>query len=63
MMVVGTYGPAEPATWEYPGSPAEIDISRYEIGGVDVSNLVEAANWYEEIDSQIRKAFGEPAIL
>ncbi|GAA4461863.1 hypothetical protein GCM10023189_37850 [Nibrella saemangeumensis] len=60
--VTGEYEPAERGSYDYPGSPAEVYVTRYEIGGVDVSNLIDAADWYEEIDREILKAMEEPAL-
>lgn len=57
--VTGTYEPAERPTYDYPGSGAEVNVTRYEIGGVDVSSLIDAADWYEAIDNQILEAVGE----
>jgi len=55
--VSGTYEPAEPATRDYPGSSPEVSVTSYQIGGMDVSNLIDSADWYEEVDKQILNSF------
>lgn len=55
--VSGTYEPAEPATRDYPGYGPEVSVHTYQIGGTDVSNLIDSADWYEEVDKQILDSF------
>ena len=59
IQVSGTYEPAEPQSWGYPGSNAEVNVSTYKIGGIEVSNLIDAADWYEEVNNLILAAVGE----
>lgn len=51
--VSGTYEPAEPATRNYPGSSLEVSVNTYHIAGTDVSNLIDSADWYEEVEKQV----------
>ena len=55
--VTGTYEPAETATRDYPGSGPEVSVNTYQIAGMDVSNLIDTADWYEEVDKQILNSF------
>jgi hypothetical protein len=48
--VSGYYEPAEPPTRDYPGDSSSVTINTYEIGGTDVSKLIDTANWYEEAE-------------
>ena len=59
--VAGTYCPSEPPTRDYPGSPAEVRVTRYEINSVDISTLIDAADWHEAIEIQLLAVLGEPA--
>ncbi len=59
--VAGTYSPSEPRTRDYPGSPPEVRVTRYAINSVDISALVDAADWHEEIEIQLLAVLGEPA--
>lgn len=56
VQVTGEWEPEEPET----NCPAEVHVTRYEIGGVDVGNLIDAMDAYEEIDAMILKAVSEP---
>lgn len=55
--VSGTYEPAEPSTRDYPGSSPEVSVNTYHIAGMDVSNLIDSADWYEEVEKQILNSF------
>jgi len=55
IQTTGTYDPAEPASYDYPGSGIEVSPTTIEIGGVDVSNLIDAAFW-EEFETQLKLA-------
>ncbi len=58
--VRGTYEPAEPSEWDYPGSGPEIDIQAAIVGGVDVLPWVEAADWMEKLETTVLEYLGEP---
>ena len=55
--VSGTYEPAEAPSYDYPGSGPEVSVNTYMIGGTDVSNLIDSADWYEEVNKQILSSF------
>ena len=57
--VTGTYEPAEAPSRDYPGSGAEVSVNTYMIGATDVSNLIDTADWYEEVEKQILDSFGK----
>jgi len=56
IQTTGTYDPAEPATCDHPGSGIEVSPTTIEIGGVDVSNLIDAAGFWEEFETQLKLA-------
>lgn len=55
IQTTGTYDPAEAATYDYPGSGIEVSPTTIEIGGVDVSALIDAGFW-DEFETQLKLA-------
>jgi len=56
MSVTGTYEPAETQTLSYPGSQLEIYPTTATIGETDVMPLIDAADWWESLETAIREA-------
>lgn len=40
MEVVYEFYKGEPQTWDYPGSPDEVELESVEVGGFDIYNLL-----------------------
>lgn len=55
--VSGTYEPVEAGNRDYPGSGPEVSVNTYQIAGTDVLNLIDSADWYEEVEKQVLNSF------
>jgi hypothetical protein len=47
--------PAEPMTWEYPGSTEEFDIVEVYHGGILINDFVEEMNLWDDLTEQLVK--------
>ena len=56
IQTTGTYDPAEPVTYDHPGSGIEVSPTTVEIGGVDVSDFIDAAGFWNEFEEQLKLA-------
>ncbi|RYC70087.1 hypothetical protein [Spirosoma sordidisoli] len=60
VIVTGEWEPAELPTWDYPGSKATVSVTTATVGGVDVQDWIDLADWHEEVENLILSAVSEP---